>query len=78
MMKLKTIESLQKIKEKIEGKKIIRTNFLKKQNNKKLKLKYEIENKSKTYKKNQWHKLQIKKIRNDTQMSSTKGIILKF
>ena len=53
MMKLKTIESLQKIKEKIEGKKIIRTNFLKKQNNKKLKLKYEIENKSKTYKKNQ-------------------------
>jgi hypothetical protein len=28
-MKLKTIESLQKIKEKIEGKKITRTNFLK-------------------------------------------------
>jgi len=48
MMKLKTIESLQKIKEKIEGKKITRTIFLKKQNNKKFKLKYEIENKSMT------------------------------
>jgi hypothetical protein len=49
-MKLKTIESLQKIEENIEEKNN-QTNFLKKQNNKKFKLKYEIKNKSKTYKK---------------------------
>jgi hypothetical protein len=38
----------------------------------------EIKNKKKTYKKAMGKKLQIKRIRNDTQISLTKGAVLKL